>query len=1059
MAAIRRLAPSTGGMHRAGRLPKKRSIEMLRTITAWISILVAALAARPQAAAAEAAKITRTPEGFAIASPVYRATISGTSGLLGPMTIDGCTVIEKMHIDLSDRPLGKVEVVVEGGAKVVAYIAAPQDKGSNKIVERALRITYEAQDQSTLLVKVLATVGKEVAGRGPVFTLGGEAQMVRSLEFKETIPVPVLQGRSPWMRVKYHYANGATLGILNQGAGNPYNPNENGGVEKLTYGRGGYVPNSEYVYTLIAQRGARRALGAPPMTVVEAATPAVFWQGDRIQATLRIKQEHCRKLAGLAGLRVKHEVQDAFERVVARGEMPLDLSGTADPREIKVPLAVGKLGWFRAYFTVNDAAGSLLEGRERLIFAVLKHQPGMGEKFDNQLQTDYTIGLGLLRSGVNPANVAEAAGNVARNVQEARGTDVNVSYAIDGSPVGNDPRRFGEVCFQLFQQVKDGIPRVEIINEPNGTLQPKEYVDTFLRPAYENIHRASPGTKVLAPVLCGIGPEQARYLEDLYKLGLKGLTDELTFHPYAGNFDDGDAVPSMQRLAAIIAANGDAGKPVHFTEAGYFHGGWSNLPALREIVKLAVSQYAWQNAVLGIDHRHNFYYFTDIMGYYDMWLRANQLTPAAVALRTYTGFVKSQGRAQRLDFGSLEAVRAFRFPGGQRQVIVLWNAGNWVPAGSPDPVTPVAFATDAARVDLYDCFGNPLPAAARQGKLRLEVGTYPCYLIADARARLDPVPEKWGVNVALASLGAAAEASAEEGVHPAVSAIDGNTATGSSWRSLVPNELPQSLTVTLAGPATVDRVGLWGYGPRGYDLAARRPDGTWLKLVSRRDQPYRRFRSESFPPLLTDQLRLTVVDSTTDRAEVAELQIFSPSAAIGKAAELVNWALKQNGATARASSEMKKEVTVAEQDWGAKQPRISKVLLHGKAENAIDGKRLIGHWKDFFPTTWVAAAGQPLPQWLEVDLAAPHKISSITVYTIAFAGWTPENSGIRAWDVQVWDGQDWQTVESVTGNVRVSKTTRLAKPLVTGKIRILVKATNDPQGTVGIMEVEAYGPK
>jgi hypothetical protein len=1038
---------------------------MLRSRPALVPILLAGLAvwllqfSAAATTAAGAVKIARTAQGFSIVSPVYRATIGGKSGLLEQMSIDGCVVIEKTGIDLADRPPAKVEVAQEGASKVVAYIAAPQDKGSDKLVEKALRITYEAQDDSTLLVKVLATVGKEVAGRGPAFTLGSEVQMVRSLEFKETIPMPVLQGRSPWMRVKFHYSNGATLGILNEGAGNPYNPNENGGVGGLSYSRGGYVPNSEYVYTLIAQRGTRRTPGAPPMTIVEAATPAVFWQGDRIEATLKIKKEHCRNLAGLAGLRIKYEVQDAFEKIVAKGETPLSLSGTADPLQIKLPMAVGKLGWFRAYFTVNDAKDSLLEGRERLIFSVLKHQAGMGEKFDNQIQTDYAIGLGLIRSSMNPANVDEVARNVARNVQDAQGSDVNVSYQIDGSPVGNDPKRFGEVCFKLFERVKAGIPRVEIINEPNGTLQPKEYVDTFLRPAYENIRKASPGTKVLGPVLCGIGTEQARYLEDLYKLGLKGLTDELTFHPYAGNFDDGDAVTSMQRLTAIIAANGDAGKPVHFTEAGYFHGGWSNLPALREIVKLAVSQYAWQNAVMGIDHRHNFYYFTDIMGYYDMWLRANQLTPAAVALRTYTAFVKGQGRAQRLDFGSLEAVRAFRYPGSQRQVIVLWTAGNYVPANAPDPITPVAFTANAAKVQLYDCFGNPLPVAVKQGKVSLDVGTYPCYLIAEAQAQLDPLPEKWGANVALASLGATAEASTEEGVHPAVSAIDGNTASGSSWRSLVPNELPQSLTVSLAGPATVERVGIWGYGPRGYDLEALRPDGTWVKLASRRDQPYQRFRSESFKPLVTDRVRLTIVDSTTDRAEVAELQVFSPSASIGKAAELVNWALKSNGATARASSEMKREVTVAEQDWGAKQPRTSKVVLHGKAENAIDGKRLIGHWKDFFPTTWVAAAGQPLPQWLQIDLAAPRKISSITVYTIAFAGWTPENSGIRAWDVQVWDGKDWQTVDSVTDNVRVSKTTRLMKPVVTQKIRILVKVTNDPKGTVGIMEVEAYGPR
>ena len=29
----------------------------------------------------------------------------------------------------------------------------------------------------------------------------------------------------------------------------------------------------------------------------------------------------------------------------------------------------------------------------------------------------------------------------------------------------------------------------------------------------------------------------------------------------------------------------------------------------------------------------------------------------------------------------------------------------------------------------------------------------------------------------------------------------------------------------------------------------------------------------------------------------------------------------------------------------------------------------------------------------------------------------------------------------------------------TDKIRILVKGTNDPEGTVGLMEVEAFGPR
>jgi hypothetical protein len=515
----------------------------------------------------------------------------------------------------------------------------------------------------------------------------------------------------------------------------------------------------------------------------------------------------------------------------------------------------------------------------------------------------------------------------------------------------------------------------------------------------------------------------------------------------------------MQQMMQVINANGDGDKPIHFTEAGYFHGGWSDIHSLREVIKLAVSQYAWQNAVMGIDYRHNFYYFTDQMGYYDMWLRSVQLTPGAVALRTYAGFVKGQERARKLDLGSLEVARAFLYPGPERQVVVLWTSCNYLSSGAPEPTTTVSFKTDSQKVDYCDLFGNPLAATVKDGVVRLSVGSYPSYLVAPAKAKLEPVPERWGTNVALTKLGATAESSSEQGTQPAVSAIDGNTASGSSWRSLMPNELPQSITVTLAGPTPINRVGIWGYAPRGYDLEATDASGKWVKLASRRDQPYQRFRALTFEPVVTDQVRLTIVDSYTNYAEVAELQVFSSAADVGQNVELVNWALKSNGGAARASSEMRKEVTTAQQDWGAKEPRITKVLLEGKAENAIDGKRLIGGWRDFFPTTWVAASGAPTPQWLEINFPEPKKICAVTVYTIAFSNWTPANSGIRAWDVQVRDGKEWKTVDSVTDNVKVSKISRLRPPVTTDGIRIVVKETNDPMGTMGIMEVEAYGPR
>ncbi len=83
-----------------------------------------------------AVSIARTGEGFSIASPVYRATISAKTGLLEQMSIDGCTVIDKTGIDLADRPLGKAEVVQEGPAKVVAYLSARRTRAVTRSSRR-----------------------------------------------------------------------------------------------------------------------------------------------------------------------------------------------------------------------------------------------------------------------------------------------------------------------------------------------------------------------------------------------------------------------------------------------------------------------------------------------------------------------------------------------------------------------------------------------------------------------------------------------------------------------------------------------------------------------------------------------------------------------------------------------------------------------------------------------------------------------------------------------------------------------------------------------------------
>ena len=62
--------------------------------------------------------------------------------------------------------------------------------------------------------------------------------------------------------------------------------------------------------------------------------------------------------------------------------------------------------------------------------------------------------------------------------------------------VGKNAGKFGAYVESLFKDAGPYVPRIEIINEPNGNYQPKEYIDTFLKPAYEAIRKVSPTLRV-----------------------------------------------------------------------------------------------------------------------------------------------------------------------------------------------------------------------------------------------------------------------------------------------------------------------------------------------------------------------------------------------------------------------------------------------------------------------------------------------------------------------------------------------------------------------------------
>ena len=123
----------------------------------------------------------------------------------------------------------------------------------------------------------------------------------------------------------------------------------------------------------------------------------------------------------------------------------------------------------------------------------------------------------------------------------------------------------------------------EVWNEPNqgGFMtgaDPAAYT-RLLKAAYPAAHAGDPGTTV---VFGGPSMNDAPWIAKAYNAGAQGYFDAMATHPYMGPSDappetpDNGTIYTMAHVAAVrqlMVDNGDAGKPIWFTEYG-----WSTHP-------------------------------------------------------------------------------------------------------------------------------------------------------------------------------------------------------------------------------------------------------------------------------------------------------------------------------------------------------------------------------------------------------------------------------------------------------------------------------------------------
>ncbi len=157
-----------------------------------------------------------------------------------------------------------------------------------------------------------------------------------------------------------------------------------------------------------------------------------------------------------------------------------------------------------------------------------------------------------------------------------------------------DPSLFGQFAAAVAQRyAPQGVQDYEIWNEPNSTVffqpapNPAVYVQ-MLQASYSDIKAVDPGALVISG---GLAPEtndsegdinEVTFLQDMYADGAAGYFDALGDHPYSypalpdtyeswSGWSAMDATPTS--LESVMAANGDANKPIWITEVGAPTGG------------------------------------------------------------------------------------------------------------------------------------------------------------------------------------------------------------------------------------------------------------------------------------------------------------------------------------------------------------------------------------------------------------------------------------------------------------------------------------------------------
>jgi len=323
-------------------------------------------------------------------------------------------------------------------------------------------------------------------------------------------------------------------------------------------------------------------------------------------------------------------------------------------------------------------------------------------------------------------------------------------------------------------------------------------------------------------------------------------------------------------------------------------------------------------------------------------------------------------------------------------------------------------------------------------------------------------------NFALASNGGVASASSTLSAnYPPSGAINGdrkgvNWGAGGGWNDGTPNASPDWLQVDFSGSKTIDEIDVFSmqdnytapvdptptmtftsWGLRAFDVQYW--NGTAWVTVGSATNNNLVWKQFTFAAVTTTKIRVNITAALNGYSRVIEFEGWGPSGGSGPPPppppSRINMALAANGGVASASSTLSANYPASGANNGDR-----KGVSWGAG----------GGWNDGTPNT--------SPDWIEIDFNGSKTIDEIDVFsmqdnytapadptpTMTFTSW-----GLRAFEVQYWNGSAWVAAGSITNNNLVWRQFTFA-PVTTTKIRVYITAALN--GYSRVIEVEAWGP-